>query len=124
MERFRVAVRHPLQGCRLRQLPVDVIKIDRSFVNDVETTRGEAVLAGIVTLAHAIGAHVIAEGVETNAQLAALSALGVDSASGYLLAKPAAPEHFPLPRTTDPAPSGGAGLHTTLQNLLRQLSTA
>jgi diguanylate cyclase (GGDEF)-like protein/PAS domain S-box-containing protein len=109
---------------RLSKFPVDVIKIDRSFVNDVETTRGEAVLAGIVTLAHAIGAHVIAEGVETTPQLAALSALGVDSASGYLLAKPTAPEHLPLSRTTEPTPPGGARLHPTLQNLLRELSTA
>ena len=93
---------------RLSAFPVDVIKIDRSFVEGVQTPRGEAVLASIVTLAHATGAHVIAEGVETEAQLAALSALGVDSASGYLLARPAEPDHLPLParppRPPMPAP--------------------
>jgi hypothetical protein len=49
-----------------------------------------------VTLARAIGAQVIAKGVETLQQLTALSALEVDSASGYLLARPSAPEHLPL----------------------------
>jgi diguanylate cyclase (GGDEF)-like protein/PAS domain S-box-containing protein len=80
---------------RLGAFPVDVIKIDRSFVADLGSARGEAVLAGIVTLAHAIGAHVIAEGVETPEQLASLRALGADSASGFLLARPAAPERLP-----------------------------
>jgi diguanylate cyclase (GGDEF)-like protein len=106
---------------RLSVFPVDVIKIDQSFVADVQTARGEAVLAGIVTLAHATGAHVIAEGVETEAQLTALSALGVDSASGYLLARPAEPDHLPLPRATDPSAQGCAGLHPSLRKLLREL---
>ncbi|MGY1823173.1 putative bifunctional diguanylate cyclase/phosphodiesterase [Geodermatophilus sp. SYSU D00079] len=80
---------------RLGAFPVDVIKIDRSFVADLGSARGEAVLAGIVTLAHAIGAHVIAEGVETPEQLASLRTLGADSASGFLLARPAAPGQLP-----------------------------
>ena len=108
---------------RLSKFPVDVIKIDQSFVADVLTARGEAVLAGIVTLAHATGAHVIAEGVETEAQLAALSALGVDTASGYLLARPSEPDHLPLPRETDPSVLGCPGLHPSLQHLLRRLAT-
>jgi len=108
---------------RLSTFPVDVIKIDKSFVADVQTTRGEAVLAGIVTLAHATGAHVIAEGVETEAQLRALSTLGVDSASGYLLARPSQPGHLPLPRPTDPSFHARAGLHPSLQNLLGKLAT-
>ncbi|SNR52633.1 putative bifunctional diguanylate cyclase/phosphodiesterase [Blastococcus mobilis] len=108
---------------RLSTFPVDVIKIDRSFVADVETPRGETVLAGIVTLAHATGAHVIAEGVETEAQLAALSALGVDSASGYLLARPAAPEHLPLPDAGHSPLEQRHGLHPRLQYLLGELAT-
>jgi len=82
---------------RLSAFPVDVIKIDRSFVAELGSARGYAVLAGIVTLAHAIGAHVIAEGVETLGQLTALRDLGVESACGYLLARPGMPEHLPLP---------------------------
>jgi diguanylate cyclase (GGDEF)-like protein/PAS domain S-box-containing protein len=81
---------------RLTTCPVDVIKIDRSFVAEVGTARGEAVLAGIVTLAHATGAHVVAEGVETEQQLAVLRSLGADSASGFLLARPTAPGAVPL----------------------------
>ncbi len=81
---------------RLGDLPVDVIKIDRSFVQDLGTARGEAVLSSIVTLAHALDADVVAEGVETLEQLRTLSAFGVDSASGFLLARPAAPEHLPM----------------------------
>jgi diguanylate cyclase (GGDEF)-like protein/PAS domain S-box-containing protein len=100
---------------RLNEFPVDVIKIDRSFVVDLGTPRGEALLAGIVTLSHAIDAHVIAEGVETVSQLAALSALGADSASGYLLARPAAPEHLPLVIPTELDFSWRAGLHPTLE---------
>ncbi|WP_222269534.1 putative bifunctional diguanylate cyclase/phosphodiesterase [Modestobacter marinus] len=90
---------------RLTACPVDVIKIDRSFVADLGTPRGGAVLSGIVTLAHAIGAHVIAEGVEAPEQLSALRALGVDSASGFLLARPAPPAQVPLALT--PVGAGG-----------------
>jgi EAL domain-containing protein (putative c-di-GMP-specific phosphodiesterase class I) len=100
---------------RLNEFPIDVIKIDRSFVADLGTPRGEALLAGIITLSHAIDAHVIAEGVETVSQLAALSALGADSASGYLLARPAAPEHLPLVIPTELDFSWRAGLHPTLE---------
>jgi EAL domain-containing protein len=50
---------------RLSTCPVDVIKIDRSLLADIGTPRGEAVPAGIITLAHATSAQVIAEGVET-----------------------------------------------------------
>ncbi|MGY2079320.1 putative bifunctional diguanylate cyclase/phosphodiesterase [Modestobacter sp. SYSU DS0657] len=82
---------------RLASFPADVIKIDRSFVADLGSPRGHAVLAGIVTLAHAIGAHVIAEGVETLPQLTVLRELDVDSACGYLLARPGDPRHVPLP---------------------------
>ena len=81
---------------RLGDLPVDVIKIDRSFVHDLGSGRGEAVLSGIVTLAHALDTDVIAEGVQTLEQLRSLSALGVDAANGYLLARPAVPEHLPM----------------------------
>jgi EAL domain-containing protein (putative c-di-GMP-specific phosphodiesterase class I) len=89
---------------RLTACPVDVIKIDRSFVADLGTPRGEAVLSGIVTLAHAIGAHVIAEGVETAEHLAVLRVLGVDSTSGFLLARPAPAGQVPMV-LADPAPA-------------------
>jgi diguanylate cyclase (GGDEF)-like protein/PAS domain S-box-containing protein len=99
---------------RLKEFPVDVVKVDRSFVHDLGTPRGEAFVAGIVTLARAIDAHVIAEGVETLAQLTALSALGVDSACGYLLARPSAPEHLPLTIPTEASFRWRPGLHPTV----------
>ncbi|SFK54010.1 putative bifunctional diguanylate cyclase/phosphodiesterase [Geodermatophilus ruber] len=99
---------------RLNALPVDVIKIDQMFVADLGTARGEAVVAGIVTLAHAIGAEVIAEGVETLPQLTTLSALGVDSACGYLLARPSAPEHLPMTVPAESSFCWRAGMHPSV----------
>jgi EAL domain-containing protein (putative c-di-GMP-specific phosphodiesterase class I) len=99
---------------RLNEFPVDVVKIDRSFVEELGTARGEAFVAGIVTLARAIDAHVIAEGVETLSQLTALSALGVDSACGYLLARPSAPEHLPLTIPVEASFRWPTGLHPTV----------
>ncbi|MGY1753432.1 putative bifunctional diguanylate cyclase/phosphodiesterase [Blastococcus sp. SYSU D01042] len=99
---------------RLNEFPVDVVKIDKSFVHDLATPRGEAFVSGIVTLARAIDAHVIAEGVETLPQLTALSALGVDSACGYLLARPSAPEHLPLTIPSEASFRWRSGLHPSV----------
>lgn len=88
---------------RLAQAPVDVIKVDRSFVLATGTSKGQAIVDGIVRLAHSIGAHVIAEGIETPGQLDAISAVGADAATGFLLARPepaaavAWESRFPLP---------------------------
>ncbi len=72
---------------RLRLLPVDAIKIDRTFV--VAATAGEqALLEVIVRAAHAAGLTAVGEGVETEAQLRALTELGCDSAQGFLLSRP------------------------------------
>ncbi|MGW6130863.1 putative bifunctional diguanylate cyclase/phosphodiesterase [Cellulomonas sp. NPDC055163] len=73
---------------RLAQAPVDVIKVDRSFVLATGTAKGQAIVDGIVRLAHSIGAHVIAEGIETPEQLDAIVAVGADAATGFLLARP------------------------------------
>ena len=104
---------------RLGDLPVDVIKIDRSFVQDLGTARGEAVLSSIVTLAHALDAEVIAEGVETLEQLRALSVLGADSASGFLLARPSVPEHLPM--VLADAASARPQLHPSVSRVPREL---
>ncbi|MFS0701687.1 putative bifunctional diguanylate cyclase/phosphodiesterase [Cellulomonas sp. 179-A 4D5 NHS] len=73
---------------RLARSPVDVVKIDRSFVAAIGTRTGDALLTGIVSLAHALGAQVIAEGIETPAQLDAVRAVGANAATGYLLGRP------------------------------------
>ena len=73
----------------LRRFPIDRIKIDRSFVNDIDTSHGDAALArAIVGMAHGLNMQVIAEGVETDTQLELLKRYGCDEAQGYLLAKP------------------------------------
>ena len=89
---------------RLLAFPVDLVKVDRSFVAASGTPAGAAVLDGIVTLAHGMGAAVIAEGVETPEQLALLRASACDAASGYLLARPAPASATPLGRTRMGAP--------------------
>ena len=73
----------------LERFPVDYIKIDRSFVGGLGKEPGAAVLAsGVISLAHALGLKVIAEGVETQVQLERLREMGCDLAQGFYLAEP------------------------------------
>ena len=70
---------------RLRELPVEVLKVDRSFIDGLGTEREDsAVVAAVLSLAHALGLHVIAEGVETPLQAHQLIALGCPVAQGWL----------------------------------------
>ena len=74
----------------LRRFPVDVLKLDRSFVVGIaDGPDAEAVPAAVVQLATVLGLDVIAEGVETPEQAAALRRLGCRTAQGYLLGRPA-----------------------------------
>ncbi|WNB87393.1 EAL domain-containing protein [Cellulomonas sp. ATA003] len=81
---------------RLAGLPVDVLKIDRAFVDRVTTDRGRAVITAIVSLAEAYRLDVVAEGVETTEQLDALIELGVPKLQGFLLGRPAAGRPSPV----------------------------
>jgi diguanylate cyclase (GGDEF)-like protein len=75
----------------LKRMPLDMLKIDRSFVSDVLVDANDAAIAKtIVALAHVLGLDVIAEGVETEAQKNLLSALGCHSYQGYYFS-PAVP---------------------------------
>jgi EAL domain-containing protein (putative c-di-GMP-specific phosphodiesterase class I) len=77
----------------LRQFPVDILKIDRSFVDRLETNdRERQIVAAVTAMAHVLKMIVIAEGIETVGQLTQLSDLGCDYAQGYLLARPMRPE--------------------------------
>jgi diguanylate cyclase (GGDEF)-like protein/PAS domain S-box-containing protein len=77
---------------QLRQFPVDMIKVDRSFIQGVEEeAKDAAIAANLVTLAHALGVLAIAEGIESDGQLASLRSLGCDLAQGYLFARPLPP---------------------------------
>ena len=81
----------------LRQFPVDVLKIDRSFVERVETNdREQQIVAAVTAMAHVLNMVVIAEGIETPGQLTQLTNLGCDFAQGYLLARPMRPEALEL----------------------------
>jgi EAL domain-containing protein (putative c-di-GMP-specific phosphodiesterase class I) len=75
----------------LRQLPVNIVKIDRSFVDGLDNENepsNAAIVLAIVDLAHALGMSVTAEGVETASQLHHLEVIGSDRAQGYLLGRP------------------------------------
>jgi EAL domain-containing protein (putative c-di-GMP-specific phosphodiesterase class I) len=73
----------------LRQYPVDAIKIDRSFISEVpDNHQATTLLATIIDMAHTLGRQVVAEGVETLAQLDYLRQRGCDVAQGFVLARP------------------------------------
>ncbi|MDD2767127.1 MAG: EAL domain-containing protein [Methylococcus sp.] len=74
---------------RLKLLPIQCLKIDRSFVKDIETDEGDAKICdGIIALGHSLGLKIVAEGVETVAQKNFLQEAGCDAIQGYLIAKP------------------------------------
>lgn len=74
---------------RLKSMPIDALKIDRSFVEGIETGGDQrAVCGAIIVMARELGFRVIAEGVETEAQLAFLRAKGCDAAQGFFYTKP------------------------------------
>lgn len=73
----------------LADLPLDVVKIDRLFINAVESSeRSRAVVGSVISMAHALKLRVVGEGVETNAQLEIMSQLGCDEIQGYLISRP------------------------------------
>jgi len=73
----------------LRKFPLDKVKIDRSFITDLDH-QGEqiAIIQGVVSIVRALGMNLTAEGVETESQSEVLRALGCDDAQGYLFGKP------------------------------------
>jgi EAL domain-containing protein (putative c-di-GMP-specific phosphodiesterase class I) len=73
----------------LKRFPVDIVKIDRSFVDGMgESPVDAAIVAAVIGLAQAVGMTTVAEGVETKEQFDRLAALGCDKVQGYYLAKP------------------------------------
>ncbi len=71
----------------LHKFPVDVLKVDRSFVHDWNQQAGELITA-IIRLGHTLGLHTVAEGVESAEQLRLLRDIGCEHAQGYLLSRP------------------------------------
>lgn len=73
----------------LKTFPISTLKIDRSFVKDIETDQNDADICGVtVLLAHKLGLDVVAEGVETQAQRQYLHSIGCEKIQGYLISKP------------------------------------
>ncbi|ESE42264.1 diguanylate cyclase phosphodiesterase with pas pac and chase sensor [Shewanella decolorationis S12] len=77
----------------LKLLPLDRLKLDRSFVKDIESDPNDAAIsAATISMAHELGLTVVAEGVENEAQLVLLSGMGCDLVQGYYFSKPLAAE--------------------------------
>ncbi|MGB1201380.1 MAG: putative bifunctional diguanylate cyclase/phosphodiesterase [Cognaticolwellia aestuarii] len=79
----------------LRKLPIDKIKIDRSFIQEVATNDSDlTIVKTMVELSHGLGKRVLAEGVETQQQLQLLRNIGCDAVQGYFISKPISEEEF------------------------------
>ena len=72
----------------LSRLPIDVLKLDRSFVSQLGTPGQRALFCGIIELAHNLDLVAVAEGVETHEQLELLREIGCEHGQGYLFARP------------------------------------
>lgn len=78
----------------LKQLDVDTLKIDRSFVIDIHSEKGRAMVETIIKIAQTLNLHTVAEGVETVTQLTELRNLNCGEIQGFLLGKPMLPEQI------------------------------
>ncbi len=78
----------------LRRLPIDLLKIDRSFVNSLDDAQGSAILHTIVQLARTLGMRVCAEGVESREQADAIRELGIQECQGWLFGHPLPARRF------------------------------
>jgi len=100
----------------LRQLPLDTIKVDRSFVTDLDVRDPNVgIIRAVVSLAHGLGITVVAEGIETDEQARRLRELGCDMGQGYAWAHPAEPirvGQLVNRRLESSRRSGGNGNHT------------
>ena len=93
----------------LRRYPFTKLKVDRSFVGSMAADAAtQAIVQAVVTLGRSLSMRVIAEGVETEAQLGMLSEMDCDEAQGYLLGRPCNAAEFNRLVAAQPAPGGGA----------------
>lgn len=92
----------------LKQFPIDVVKIDRSFLRDVKDTHNAAIIATVVGLGRSLGLEVIAEGIETSEQAAHLISQGCHTGQGYFYARA-----LPAARVPALVRSYSEGLHVS-----------
>ncbi len=89
---------------RLKALPVDTLKIDRSFITDIaEDPDDKAIASAIIAMGHNLGLRIIGEGVETEEQLMVLRALGCDEIQGFYYSKPLPAERIAHLMEREPA---------------------
>jgi diguanylate cyclase (GGDEF)-like protein len=101
----------------LRKLPASQLKIDRSFVQDVDREEdAKAIVKAVIKLSHALGLEVVAEGVETVAQQDILKHMGCDQMQGYLFAKPMPARHLQLWALGDEVPANSPSFRDSLFN--------
>jgi diguanylate cyclase (GGDEF)-like protein/PAS domain S-box-containing protein len=99
----------------LRNLPVDLVKIDKSFVDRITLDpEGAAMVRGVIDMSSALGLTSIAEGVEQDDQLALLDQLGCENVQGYLFAKPMPSEQFADALTKLRADAGALPQHAAV----------
>jgi len=104
----------------LRLFPLDFVKIDRSFVHEIDHTgTARAIVAAIIDLSHALGMAVVAEGVETEAQVGLLVELGCDRAQGFWFA-PSGPAHAIEERVLLPAGVALVEVHQERRRVVAQ----
>jgi EAL domain-containing protein (putative c-di-GMP-specific phosphodiesterase class I) len=90
----------------LKRFPIDALKIDRSFVRDIDTEADDAAIANaVIAMAHSLGLDVIAEGVENEAQLELLREHECDEFQGYFFSRPVPAEEFVLMLLNGKAPA-------------------
>jgi diguanylate cyclase (GGDEF)-like protein/PAS domain S-box-containing protein len=95
----------------LKRFPVDIVKIDRSFVAGLGVDASDtAIVRSVIDLAHALSLKVVAEGVEQPEQFEALRALGCDIAQGYLFSPPQPPGDLVAWLATRPGPAAGVAV--------------
>ncbi|MFZ1537069.1 MAG: EAL domain-containing protein, partial [Chromatiaceae bacterium] len=81
---------------RLKELPVGTLKIDRSFVRDLETNENDrSIVRTMIAMTRTLGKEALAEGVETDAQMRFLIEAGCDAVQGYWFSRPLPPEAIP-----------------------------
>lgn len=85
----------------LKQFPIDVLKIDRSFVDGLPGEQDAQIARAIIAMAHSLNLMVIAEGVESQAQLDFLREHGCDEVQGYLFGRPMPAEQFGMLYASD-----------------------
>ncbi|MBE0556774.1 MAG: EAL domain-containing protein, partial [Proteobacteria bacterium] len=82
--------------------PIDELKIDRSFVQDIDGNAGDAIVSAIIAIGKSLKQRVVAEGIETQKQLAFLKALQCVEGQGYYFDRPMAAEGFAALLATAP----------------------